>query len=124
MSNLPRDWRLLQIMFILQNSVFVRSLSFKCILYVLEQPILEEKINGSFRWHYNIISIWSLVQLLVNFHRHVFSRKYSFSFCFRLLASFSSKCCNISPDAFETQMAVKDFESETRVAWKYSCSSE
>lgn len=39
-----------------------------------------------------------------------------------LLASFAEKCCNISLDAFESQMAIKDYESETRTDWKYSCS--
>lgn len=38
-----------------------------------------------------------------------------------LLANYAQKCCNISASLFTTHMAEQEFESETRTAWKYSC---
>ena len=43
---------------ILKNSVPVRRIPFKCILYVLKKHLCEEKMNAKFHWHY--ITVWSI----------------------------------------------------------------
>ena len=45
---------------ILQNSVSIRSISFKCIFVCLEKNTYARKqISAKFHWHY--VSVWSIV---------------------------------------------------------------
>lgn len=39
-----------------------------------------------------------------------------------LLATYAQKCCSVAPGVFTSTMAEQELESETRTAWKYSCS--